>query len=61
MDYLYEWQVLAVVMGSHDWFQVSASAMGIPGVAGSDMGCDRTLMHVSRRVSDANSQSMKAW
>ena len=27
-------------MGGHDWFQVSASAMGILGVAGSDMGRD---------------------
>ena len=40
MDYLYGWQVSAVVMGGHDWFQASASAMGIPGVAGSDTGHD---------------------
>ena len=41
MDYLYRWQVLAVVMGGRDWFQALASAMGILGVAGSDVGCDR--------------------
>ena len=34
--------VLAVVMGGHDWFQALASAVGIPGVAGSDTGCDTT-------------------
>ena len=32
----------AVVMGGRDWFQASASAVGIPGVAGSD-----TVMTVS--------------
>ena len=35
--------MLAVVMGGHDWFQASASAVGIPGVAGSDAGCDTTI------------------
>ena len=40
MDYLYGWQVLAVVMGGCDWFQALVSAVGIPGVAGSDTGCD---------------------
>ena len=43
MDYLYGWQVSVVVMGGRDWFQVSVSAMGIPGVAGSDMGHDSML------------------
>ena len=41
VDYLCGWQVLAVVMGGHDWFQVLVSAMGIPGVTGSDAGHDR--------------------
>ena len=27
-------------MGGHDWFQVSVSAVGIPAVTGSDLGCD---------------------
>ena len=27
-------------MGGRDWFQALASAVGIPGVAGSDVGCD---------------------
>ena len=30
----------AVVKGGCDWFQASASAVGIPGVAGSDTGRD---------------------
>ena len=41
MDYLYRWQVSAVVMGGRDWFQVSVSAVGIPGVTGSDVGRDK--------------------
>ena len=28
-------------MGGRDWFQASVSAMGIPAVTGSDLGCDR--------------------
>ena len=32
-----------VVMGGCDWFQVLVSAVGIPGVVGSDAGCDRIL------------------
>ena len=32
--------MLAVVMGGRDWFQASANAVGIPGVAGSDAGRD---------------------
>ena len=45
MDYLYGWQVSVVVKGGHDWFQVSESAVGIPGVAGSDAGHDTILQY----------------
>ena len=33
-----------VVMGGRDWFQASASAMGILGVTSSDMGHDTGLL-----------------
>ena len=32
--------------GGHDWFQALVSAVGIPGVAGSDTGCDKTHGHM---------------